>query len=808
MTTVQKITLSSSCDIPFNKLLLSQSNVRHVKSGVSIEELAEDIARRGLLQGLSVRAVANDDGVETGMYEIPAGGRRFRALQLLVRQKRMTKTTPVPCVVREGGLAEEDSLAENVQRAPLHALDQFRAFLALREKGQSEEEIAAAFFVAVGVVKQRLRLASVSPKLLDVYAEDGMTLDQLMAFTVSGDHPRQEQVFDRLTQSYDKQPYTIRRMLTEGTVRASDKRAQFITVAAYEEAGGVVLNDLFQGDDGGWLQDAGLVDMLVAEKLREAADAVRAEGWKWTEVAPDFAYGHSFGLRQLRGDVVPLTAEEEATLAALSQEADDIEAASAEAEELTEEQDRRMGEIEAAIEQLNERPIVFDPADVAIAGAFVSIDRNGRLSVERGFVRADDEPKAEVEEEAVEEAVTAPVTNGYDQGGSVAGDDDTTAEVVEPEEEDGIKPLSDRLTSELTAFRTVALRQALGERPDVAFLTALHALALQTFYHYGLDSCLELTVKSVGFGVQAPGLKDSAAAIALEQRHKDWAGALPKQPGELWESLAAFDTDSRQALFAHCIAQGVNAVFDRYTRRPRALAHADQLAQAVDLDVATAGWTPTVDSYFGQVTKARVIGQSVREARGERAAERMVHLKKGDMAKAAAGPAGRHSTGCLSHCARPAMRFRSRSSPRSRWRRSRRRDGRSRRTLRGRAKPTKPSRWRLTGGKTRSTRAGPRSPRTRSRRNNATLSGAASAVPHPSFFTPGRRAGPLHSGRPSVADYFTMFSCTLDVGSAENAVAALSLPRPAARRSRRRRTALWLRRQSWIRTRPRHPLDL
>ena len=636
MATVQKVTLSSSRDIPFNKLLLSQSNVRHVKAGVSIEELAEDIARRGLLQGLSVRAVANAEGVETGMYEIPAGGRRFRALQLLVKQKRMIKTTPVPCVVREGGLAEEDSLAENVQRAPLHALDQFRAFLSLREKGQSEEEIAAAFFVPVSVVKQRLRLASVSPKLLDVYAEDGMTLDQLMAFTVSGDHQRQEQVFERLTQSYDKQPYTIRRMLTEGTVRASDKRARFIGLAAYEEAGGVVLNDLFQGDDGGWLQDSGLVDMMVAEKLREEAEAVRAEGWKWTEVAPDFGYGHTFGLRQLRGDAVPLTAEEEATLAALSQEADDIEAASAEAEELTDEQDRRMAEIEAAIEEINDRPIVFDPAHVAIAGAFVSIDRNGRLQVERGFVRAEDEPKVEVEPEALEEVAAAqPLTNGYDHDSYVAVDQVDAP--TEPEEEDeGVKLLSDRLMGELTAFRTVALRGALGERPDIAFLAALHALVLQTFYNYGLDSCLELSVKSVGFGVQAPGLKDSAAAIALDQRHKDWAAALPKQPGELWEALSGFDADSRQALFAHCVAQGVNAVFDRYTRRPRALAHADQVAHDLDLDVAAAGWTPSVENYLGQVTKARIAG-AVREARGERAAERIAHLKKGDMAKAAEG---------------------------------------------------------------------------------------------------------------------------------------------------------------------------
>ena len=640
MATVQKVALSSSRDIPFNKLILSQSNVRHVKSGVSIEELAEDIARRGLLHGLSVRAVANADGVETGMFEIPAGGRRFRALRLLVKQKRMTKTTPVPCVVREGGLAEEDSLAENLQRAGLHPLDQFRAFLALREKGQSEEEIAAAFFVPVGVVKQRLRLASVSPKLLDVYAEDGMTLDQLMAFTVSGDHQRQEQAFERLTQSYDKQPYTIRRMLTEGTVRASDKRAQFITVAAYEEAGGVVLNDLFQGDDGGWLADPALVDMMVAEKLREEAEAVRAEGWKWIEIAPDFAYGHTFGLRQVRGDAVAMTAEEEATLAALSQEADDIEAASAEAEELTDEQDRRMGEIEAAIEAIHDRPIAFDPADVTIAGAFISIDRNGRLSVERGLVRAEDEPKVAVEDEPVEEVAAAqPLANGYEHAAYIAtdgGDTSIPVEPLEPEEEDGIKPLSDRLMSELTAFRTVALRHALGERPDIAFLAALHALALPAFYHYGLDSCLELSVKSVGLGVQAPGLKDSAAAVALDQRHRDWAAALPKQPEALWEALTGFDTDSRQALFAHCVALSVNAAFDRYTRRPRALAHADQLAAAVDLDAVAAGWTPTVDGYFGQVTKARIL-VSVREARGERAADRIAHLKKGEMAKAAEG---------------------------------------------------------------------------------------------------------------------------------------------------------------------------
>jgi hypothetical protein len=144
------------------------------------------------------------------MFEVPAGGRRYRALELLVKQKRMAKTQPVPCVVRDGGIAEDDSLAENDERVGLHPLDQFRAFQSLRAGGMSEEEIAARHFVTPAIVKQRLRLASVSPKLHDVYADDGMTLEQLMAFTVTGDHARQEQIWDSVSRSGNDEPYRAR----------------------------------------------------------------------------------------------------------------------------------------------------------------------------------------------------------------------------------------------------------------------------------------------------------------------------------------------------------------------------------------------------------------------------------------------------------------------------------------------------------------------------------------------------------------------------------------------------------------------
>ncbi|OHD03216.1 MAG: hypothetical protein A2885_05720 [Sphingopyxis sp. RIFCSPHIGHO2_01_FULL_65_24] len=182
-----KLVLNPSRDIPLDRLELSQSNVRRIKAGVSIEALAADIARRGLLHGLNVRPILDETGEETGRYEIPAGGRRYRALALLVKRKLLAKDAPIPCVVRAANddiLAEDDSYAENAMREALHPLDQFRAMQAMVDKGDDVEAIAAHHFVTPAVVRQRLKLAGVSPKLHDAYADDEISLEQLMAFTI------------------------------------------------------------------------------------------------------------------------------------------------------------------------------------------------------------------------------------------------------------------------------------------------------------------------------------------------------------------------------------------------------------------------------------------------------------------------------------------------------------------------------------------------------------------------------------------------------------------------------------------------
>jgi ParB family transcriptional regulator, chromosome partitioning protein len=633
-TAVRKITLSASRDIPFNKLTLSQSNVRRVKAGVSIEELAEDIARRSLLQSLNVRPVLDAEGQETGMFEVPAGGRRFRALELLVKQKRMNKTQPVPCIVRTDGLAEEDSLAENVQRAALHPLDQFRAFQTLRDKGLSEDEIATRFFVHPTVVKQRLRLAAVSPKLLAIYAEDGMTLEQLMAFTMTNDQARQEQVWEQLARTYNKEPYYIRRQLTEGAVRAADKRALFIGVDTYEAAGGVVLRDLFEHDDGGWLQDPALLDRLVIEKLKAEAEILRAEDWKWIAVAPDFPYGHTAGLRRLHGEAVDLTDEERGAREALSAEHDRLERQYAEADELPEEVDQRLSELETALEAFEVRPVVYDSAEIARAGVFVSIDSDGDLRIERGYVRPEDEPPVEPVEGGDGDAPPVGEPSPATERAVITVSTTSAEPPSEAEEDDTVRPLSERLITELTAHRTLALRDALANDPGVAFAAVLHALCLGAFYRMSSGTCLEISTKSASFSTQAPGLADSASAKAVEARHQQWTKQLPQDDGDLWKTLVAFDRDSQAALFAHCASLTVNAVHEPWNRNPRRLAHADVLTRAVNLDMAAAGWSATVDNYLGRVPKARIL-EAVREAKGEASAQLIDHLKKPDMAKEA-----------------------------------------------------------------------------------------------------------------------------------------------------------------------------
>jgi ParB family chromosome partitioning protein len=215
------------------------------------------------------------------------------------------------------------------------------------------------------------------------------------------------------------------------------------------------------------------------------------------------------------------------------------------------------------------------------------------------------------------------------------GEDEDGVSAPDSEDEDAAddgKPLSDILIRDLTAHRTLGLRLALGEQPDMALIAVTHALAAQTFYR-GVDAhCLEIRPNSAHLAATRTASRDGCGE-ALADRHAGWAADMPRDVADLWGFIAGLDHASVMALFAHCASQTVNAVKLPWERKPRVLETADKLASALALDM-TAHWTPTVRTYLGRVTKALIL-DAVREAVSDEAADRIASMKKQPMAEAA-----------------------------------------------------------------------------------------------------------------------------------------------------------------------------
>jgi len=617
--------------IPLNKLKKSPKNARKTPhSDASIEAYAASIAAKGILQNLVVEPELEADGVATGFYFVTIGEGRRLAQLLRVKRKEIKKTEPIRCVIDTANDAFEISLDENVTRENMHPADQFEAFKKLAEdRGFGAEEIAARFGVTPHVVRQRLRLGAVSPKLMEIYRNGDLALDQLMAFAITEDHARQEAAYERL--SFNRDASTIRRMLTETHVAATDRRAIFVGVEKYTEVGGTILRDLFTEDRGGYFEDVALLDMLVMAKLgREANVVMDAEGWKWAQVFLE--YPHSHGLRRIYPQAVELSAEDQAALDAVKSELDSLTQQHEGDEELADEVDARFGELEAEIERLEAKRLAYDPADIARCGTFVILNHDGTLRIERGFVKAEDE-KPEPEAHSVSEEGEGAHTGNENGATAPNGEAGKESSDGEDEDADGHKPLSDILIRDLTAHRTLGLRLALSEQPEVAIVAVTHALSAQIFYRGADAHVLDIRPVSVMLASHADRIEDSKSGKAWADHHARWAAQMPRDVSDLWAFVGELDHDSRMALFAHCIALTVNAVKLPMERKPRAMATADRLAEAVSLDM-TAHWRPTARTYLGRVTKTHIL-DAVRGAVSDEAATRMADMKKQDMAEAA-----------------------------------------------------------------------------------------------------------------------------------------------------------------------------
>ena len=602
--------------VPLNRLKASPRNARKTPhSAATIEAFAASIKAKGVLQPPVVEIERDGEGAPTGNYLVTIGEGRRQGLRLLAKRKAIKRTHPVRVIVDAENDAHEISLDENMTREAMHPADQFEAFQRLAvEKGYGPEEIGTRFGVSAHVVRQRLRLGSAAPELMAAYRAGTLALDQLTAFCVSEDQDRQRQVLEQV--GPHTPAYAIRRAMTEAKVSVGDRRVRFVGVEAYEAAGGPVLRDLFTEDGGGWLEDVVLLDRLVSEKLAGLADEARErEGWKWAEPALDYPDVSAFGR------VYPVAVErseaDAAEITALSEEYDRI-VSEAGAEGLSPEADARLEEIDKALQAFGPD---FDYAAEAKAraGVMVMLGHDGLARFERGLVRAED-AVAPPEEEAPE-----------DDG----GDADAERGGGAPEAEEVGSALSDRLVIDLTAHKTMGLRDAVQADVGAALATVVHALALQVFYPgYGLWTPLQLRLSASGLERLAPGVEDGPAGRRVRDRCEAWGGRLPERAEDLWSVVFGLAPSNQLDLMACCAGVGLYAVRDPHDRRPGALAQAEALATVVGLDM-TATWSATAASYFSRVPKTRVL-EAVTEAVNAEEAGRIAGFKKGDMAEAAA----------------------------------------------------------------------------------------------------------------------------------------------------------------------------
>jgi ParB family transcriptional regulator, chromosome partitioning protein len=592
--------------ISLDKLKKSDENVRKVPhTQADIQALANSIDAHGQIQNLVVKTEKDEQGNATGFYLVTAGEGRRLAQLLRVKRKKIKSDHPIPCIIDDTHHASAVSLAENDIRRPTHPADQFTAFKALADAGQSLDDIAAQFSVTPLVVKQRLKLANVAPEFIERYRKGAVDLSVLMALALTDDHAKQHEVWKSL-RKHEQHASVIRERLTQREIAVDEPIVQFVGLKAYEKAGGQVRRDLFaEGTNDGYIIDTDLLHKLSAEKWQQESAKIKAEGHAWVDIIPKLDYAARAEYGRVQTTYRAPTADEAASLATLERKQADL----TEAAEAAEDDEERHAELEAQIEAidahidlLNQGREVPTTEQQAVSGAILSIDREGKLRIERGLLKPEDKARFARAAKAAQRVATSK----------------------------GPRIHSAALARRLAAHRTLGVQVALCEQPAVALVAITHRLALSTFYGlvYGSGSAIRVKADAADVRGYGQDVEKSKALTTLAERREGLQRELPPDSDELLPWLLKQPEAAVLKVLACCVALTADGV--HADDSPHAI---DALAQAAQLDMRQ-WWSATADSYFSSVSKARIL-EVVREAISPDVAAALSDLKKSALVKAA-----------------------------------------------------------------------------------------------------------------------------------------------------------------------------
>jgi len=599
--------------IPLNKLIPSPRNVRRSSDHQADLQLKADIEARGLLQNLVVAPASRPKG----RFTVEAGGRRLRALARLAEEDKLAADHEVCCLVLDrGDAATEASLAENFQRLAMNPADECLAFQQLIAQGADVEGVARRFGLTVRFVEGRLRLAALAPAIFEALGAGEISLDLAKAYAATPDRERQEHVFEQMRHYGSLSPDSVRRMMTQATAGAGDRRALFVGEEAYLAAGGRIERDLFTGDaQARWL-DIAILERLASEKIEAVAAQMRAEsGLAFVRPTLDSWIGHAdtAGLRRMLLEPAPLSEEEQAETERLEAEIEELVETLEEVE--LDEAERgaaevRLRQLGAQLEALVDRPPQVDDALKATLGAFLVLDEEGRPRLDSAYYA---EPRADGGDEE-------PDDGGYDVS-------------LSPARSAGRAPgLSQRLVDELAMQRRDILAVHVAADPafalDLATFLMIDREAVYTSERSGSSLRAGAPSDPVLHSQLPEALASRARAEASEALDRSWAEGGDR--AERFKRFRALGDEARSSWLGHAVARTLEASLQHPGERN--CAFHDHLGQLLEIDVAR-WWRPTGANYFDRVPKALAL-EALTAVGGTAFASRYAKSKKAELSEA------------------------------------------------------------------------------------------------------------------------------------------------------------------------------
>jgi ParB family chromosome partitioning protein len=588
---------NQSTSIPLAHLILSAQNVR-ISPREDIDALAHSILQQGVLQSLVVTKSAAKG---KAAFEVVAGGRRFAALQKLREQGKIKASFEVPCTVIEAADAVAASLSENTQRQPMCAADQYDAFKRLVDGGRSIEDVAALFSVTPLVVKRRLKLANVAPSLIELFRKDALDLEAMMAFAVIDDHERQVQVFESLHKN-NRHANWIRQALTTDELPSNDRLVRFVTIKAYEKAGGPVRVDLFSDQKCAYVQDVALLRSLAQAKLdKKVAQVKDEEGAAWAEGRLDCDYSerNAFGrVGMIRKEPSAKVAKQ---LAALQSEMSALQESGSEEDDY-----QRLDVIQDQIEEIEQSLEKPDSRAVKLAGILLTVEHDGRVEITRGLIRAEDKKALKALAKSPEVgagSVAVEPSDGGDVGGSLSG----------------------ALRLNLSAQFTAGLQARLDASPSVALRALAATLWVGASANYLSRGEFPVTVRGTPPNLRshAEGIEAGPACGALAASHAAWETQIGVDKN-VFATLSAWPDTDVIALLAHCTALNTDVIGQGGPTED-----AMALANAAALDMRDF-WQPSGDAFLKRVPKG-IILDALREVNPALDLTPFEKAKKGDL---------------------------------------------------------------------------------------------------------------------------------------------------------------------------------